>query len=87
MISYALDANATIEVNPYCRKKTTHLLWVRVVKVLYGLDGQPSYLILRRSGSAPWNGITRRLANLIDHGFNFHSLCVIRIGYEAYTSF
>lgn len=63
------------------------LLWIRVVKVLYGLDGHSSPLILGRSWSGSWNGITWMLANLNDRGFNFHAICPIKIGYGAYTSF
>lgn len=62
-------------------------LWVRVVKVLYGLDDPSSPLILRKICLGPWNGITRMLANLKDKGFGFHALYPIRIGDGVYTSF
>lgn len=56
------------------------LIWARVVKKLYGLDGQDAPLIPKRSWSGPWNGIYRMIANLNDRGFDFHTLCPIRIG-------
>lgn len=64
-----------------------NLLWVRVVKRIYGLGEISNPLIPRSHFKGPWNGIKRIVDNLKDRGFDFHNLAPIRIGDGAYTSF
>lgn len=63
------------------------LLWVRVIKTIYGVNSGLSSLSPRGSSSGIWNNIIYMLVNLTNRGFDLLSVCPIRVGDGAATSF
>ena len=63
------------------------LLWVCIIKSLYGPDGSCKSLVMRRDGTCSWNGVIRMFVQLRGRCIDIQSLCPIRIGYGRYMSF
>lgn len=64
-----------------------NVLWVRVVKTIYGQDGGLSSLPYCGYPSGSWNNLICMISNLRNKGINLLSLCRIRVGDGASTSF
>lgn len=55
-----------------------NLLWIHLVKAIYGTDGGVRSLIPKRSYNVPWNGIIRMLVQPPDRGLRLQSMCLTR---------
>lgn len=63
------------------------LIWVKIVKVLYGPDGGCSSLSQRKGSIGPWNGVIRMLVQLNNRDLDLRPFSPIRIGDGNMTSF
>lgn len=63
------------------------LLWVRVVKAIYGIDGGLSSLSSRGAPSGLWNNLISMISNLKNKEIDLISLCRIRVRDGASMSF
>ena len=55
------------------------VMWVRVVKALYGMDVKCSSLIPLVTGKCPWNDVIHTLDQLREKGLDLQVLCPIRL--------
>ncbi|XP_052625816.1 uncharacterized protein LOC128132862 [Lactuca sativa] len=63
------------------------LLWVRVIKSIYGLDGACRNLRYPIIGHGSWRGVVRMFSQLRQKDIDLQSLCPIRVGDGTRTSF
>ena len=64
-----------------------NLLWVKVIKAIYGSDGGTLTADLSRLPKGPWHGILRVLHRLQEQGMDLVSLCPTRLGDGMSTNF
>ena len=63
------------------------LIWVRLLKAIYGSDGGCGSLFPKKGWMGPWNGVISMMSHMRDRGLDLLSLCPIRIGDGSQTSF
>lgn len=67
--------------------KSPNLLWVRVIKVIYGWEGGCRNLISPTSVQGSWVSIIRMFTQLRHKDIDLQSFCPIRVGNGTITSF